>query len=74
MVSLSGGKDSTAMLLMMVERGEQIDEVVTCDTGKEWQGLYDHIDKLERETGIRFTRLKAEKTFESVRKTICVRG
>ena len=26
-VSLSGGKDSTAMLLMMIEKGMQIDEL-----------------------------------------------
>ena len=29
-VSLSGGKDSTAMLLMMLERGMQIDDIL-CD-------------------------------------------
>jgi len=28
-VSLSGGKDSTAMLLMMLEKGEQIDGIVS---------------------------------------------
>ena len=27
-VSLSGGKDSTAMLLMMLERGMQIDDIL----------------------------------------------
>ena len=32
-VSLSGGKDSTAMLLMMLERGMQIDCILFCDTG-----------------------------------------
>ncbi len=34
-VSLSGGKDSTAMLLMMPERGMQIDDILFCDTGSE---------------------------------------
>lgn len=63
-VSLSGGKDSTAMLLMMLERGEQVDEVVTCDTGKEWPQLIEHIDRLERDTGITFTRLMSEKSFD----------
>ena len=31
-VSLSGGKDSTAMLLLMIERGLPIDYVFTADT------------------------------------------
>lgn len=56
-VSLSGGKDSTAMLLMMLERGESVDEVVIFDTGWEFPEMYEHIDKLEREVGMRFTRL-----------------
>lgn len=29
-VSLSGGKDSTAMLLMMVEKGIKIDKILFC--------------------------------------------
>lgn len=56
-VSLSGGKDSTAMLLMMLERGEHIDEVIFFDSGKEFPEMYDHIDKLENDVGMRFTRL-----------------
>lgn len=32
-VSLSGGKDSTAMLLLMIERGMPIDMVLSADTG-----------------------------------------
>ena len=31
-VSLSGGKDSTAMLLMMLEKSYRIDEIIFCDT------------------------------------------
>jgi 7-cyano-7-deazaguanine synthase in queuosine biosynthesis len=30
-VSLSGGKDSTAMIEMMIERGEKIHSVIYCD-------------------------------------------
>ena len=56
-VSFSGGKDSTAMLLGMVERGMAIDEVVFVDTTKEFPGMYYHIDKLEQFTGIEITRL-----------------
>lgn len=63
-VSLSGGKDSTAMLLMMLERGEQIDEIITCDTGMEFPEMYQHLEKLEKEIGRSFTRLKAPYGFE----------
>ena len=32
-VSLSGGKDSTAMLLMLLEHGESVADVMFFDTG-----------------------------------------
>ena len=57
-VSLSGGKDSTAMLLMMLERGEQVDEVIFFDTGWEFPEMYEHIARVEADTGIEITRLK----------------
>ena len=46
-VSLSGGRDSTCMLLMMLERGEQIDDIVFFDWGKEYPEMYEHLEKLE---------------------------
>lgn len=63
-VSFSGGKDSTAMLLMMLEKNVQIDEVIWCDVGMEFPQMYDHIKKVEEYTGITFTKLKSEKSFE----------
>jgi 3'-phosphoadenosine 5'-phosphosulfate sulfotransferase (PAPS reductase)/FAD synthetase len=62
-VSLSGGKDSTAMLLMMLERGKPIHSVVWFDTGWEFPEMHEHIDKLERYIGFEFVRLKPEKSF-----------
>lgn len=56
-VSFSGGKDSTAMLLHMIELGEHIDEVINIDTGMEFPAMYDHIDKVRQiveSHGIRF--------------------
>ncbi|MBQ9455040.1 MAG: phosphoadenosine phosphosulfate reductase family protein [Thermoguttaceae bacterium] len=35
-ISFSGGKDSTALLHLMLERGEQIDEVIYFNGGWEW--------------------------------------
>jgi len=63
-VNLSGGKDSSALLLMMAERKMPIDVILFCDTGLEFESLYDHLDKLEKYVGIPITRIKAEKSFE----------
>ena len=63
-VSLSGGKDSTAMYLGMIERGMPIDCVLFCDTGLEFPAMYDHLARLEKETGRRITRIKAEHSYE----------
>jgi 3'-phosphoadenosine 5'-phosphosulfate sulfotransferase (PAPS reductase)/FAD synthetase len=47
-VSFSGGKDSAAMLLMMVERGEPVDAVVYFDAGEwEFPQMADHIATVE---------------------------
>ena len=50
-VSLSGGKDSTAMLLRMLEEGWPVDIILFCDTGLEFEAMYRHIDKLEQYIG-----------------------
>ena len=63
-ISLSGGKDSTAMLLMMLERGEDIHSVIFFDTGWEFPQMYDHIDKLEEYTGQKIWRLHPSLPFE----------
>lgn len=66
-VSFSGGKDSTAMLLRLMDLGEQIDEVVCCDTYKEFPVMYEHIAQIRQiveNKGIKFTLLKHERTFD----------
>lgn len=67
-VSLSGGKDSTAMLLLMIERDMPIDMVLTADTGMEFPEMYEHLAKLDkylyRERGIHLTTLRHPKGFE----------
>lgn len=66
-VTFSGGKDSTAMLLRMIELGEHIDEVICCDTTKEFPAMYRHIKKVKKvveAAGIKFTVLRAEKDFD----------
>lgn len=66
-VSFSGGKDSTAMVLHMIELGEHIDEVVTVDTGMEFPAMYNHIARVQgviESHGIKFTCLRAPHSFE----------
>jgi len=63
-VSFSGGKDSTAMLCGMKERGMKIDMILYCDTGIEFPAMYEHIKKVEQYIGVPITRLKSEKSFE----------
>lgn len=74
-LSLSGGKDSTALGLEWLKRHQQdpiaypLHEVITCDTGMEFQALYDHLNRLEQifmKSGIKFTRLKSDQTFEQI--------
>lgn len=67
-VSLSGGKDSTAMLLLMIERGLPIQAVLTADTGMEFPEMYEHLQKLNdylfAERGLHLTWLRHPKGFE----------
>lgn len=63
-ISLSGGKDSTAMLHMMLERGEPIHSVVFFDTGWEFPEMYDHLNLVEQKTGLQIIRLKHPQGFD----------
>lgn len=59
--SVSWGKDSLAMLLMLIERGEAPDEVVYYDTGMEFQAIYDTRDAVLPtldEHGVLYTELR----------------
>lgn len=62
--SLSGGKDSTAMVLRLVEEGWPLDFVMFCDTGLEFPQMYEHVERLEKALPIPVVRLKEEKGFE----------
>lgn len=63
-VSFSGGKDSTAMLLMMIEKDMPIDEIIFCDTGMEFPAMHRHINRVEKYIDREITRIKSKKTFE----------
>lgn len=72
-LSLSGGKDSTALALEWLKRHQQdpvtypLHEVLYCDTGMEFPAMVEHINRLEKiitDAGIKFAKLKSAKSFE----------
>jgi len=63
-VSFSGGKDSTAMLLLLIEKGIQIDKIIFCDTTLEFPELYEYIKKIENHIKIPITILKPKNTWD----------
>ena len=65
-VSFSGGKDSTLMLLMMLEKGMSVDDIIFADTGMEFQELYDYIDRIERYIRRKITRIRGGQTWDDL--------
>ena len=59
--SVSWGKDSLAMLLVLIRDGYKLDEVVFFDTGMEFDAIYDVRDQtlsMLKDRGIEYTELK----------------
>lgn len=62
-ISVSGGKDSTALLVLALSRCPAKSVVpIFCDTGNEHQAVYDYLIYLEQALGVSITRLKADFT------------
>ena len=60
-VSISGGKDSTACLLYMLERVNKENIIpVFCDTKWEADETYEYLDYLEKELDIEIVRIESE--------------
>jgi len=65
--SLSGGKDSVAMVHRIIKEGWRLDIVVFYDGGMEFKATYKvvaQVEKLCKKHGIKFVRLTPEKSFE----------
>lgn len=59
-ISVSGGKDSTATLLIALNRfGRDRVVPIFCDTGNEHEAVYTYLDYLESRLGITINRLRA---------------
>ena len=71
-ISVSGGKDSTALLLLAIEQHPENLSAVFADTGNEHQITYDYLDYLSERTNIPIQRVKADFTDELKRKAIYV--
>ena len=64
--SVSFGKDSLAMLLLILEKGLPLHEVVFYDTGMEFQAIYsirDRILPILEEHGVKYTELHPPRPF-----------
>ena len=71
-VSWSGGKDSSTMLIRMVEEGLPIDDIVfievmaTPTLGGELPEMYEYIGKMERYIGRKITVVRSVLDFDTV--------
>lgn len=62
-LSLSGGKDSTALAVYMKDRQLEM-EYVFCDTGSELPETYEYLGKIENYLGKKIVRLNSGKPFD----------
>lgn len=57
-VCFSGGKDSTAMLIHLLETNQQIDEILYVDVGDWiWKSAQTHIHQVEKKLNVNITQL-----------------
>jgi len=78
-ISISFGKDSTAMLLLLIEKGYPLHEAVFYNTGMEFQAIYNVRDMIVpylESKGIKYTELHPEKPFlwNMFERPVCKRG
>ena len=68
-LSFSGGKDSTFLLLELIRRKYPLDEVQFFDTKWEYPVMYEHIEKCRKlceDNGIKFTTLYSPHDFDDL--------
>lgn len=72
-VSVSGGKDSAATLLIAIERCARESIIpIFCDTGNEHQAVYEYLAYLEQALDITIHRLKADFSEQIARKRMFI--
>jgi 3'-phosphoadenosine 5'-phosphosulfate sulfotransferase (PAPS reductase)/FAD synthetase len=65
-VSLSGGKDSTAMLIMMLEDDYKIEEIIFADTTVEFPEMYEYLKEVEKYINKPIKILKPKKSWDEL--------
>ena len=64
-VCYSGGKDSTAMLIHLLETNQQIDDILYVDVGDWiWESSEEHLNKVETILDVKITRLTVEEVIK----------
>jgi len=63
-LSFSGGANSVAMLLMLIERGERPDVILHADTGMLFPEEYEFMERVEDYIGQKITHLQPKRTWE----------
>ena len=64
--SVSFGKDSLAMLLLLLEKKMPLDEVIFYNSEMEFQAIYDIRDRIRpvlEQRGVRFTEVRPDASF-----------
>ncbi len=62
-LGLSGGKDSTALAILMHKEVPQM-EYFFCDTGKELAETYEYLERIKARLGIKIKYLNSERDFD----------
>ena len=64
--ALSGGKDSTAMLHLLIKQGKTPDRVYFFDTEWEFPCMYEHLNMVERKTGLHIEKIRSYRPFDDL--------
>jgi len=62
-VSFSGGKDSTAMLHLLLNQGVQVDKVLYFETEWDFPQMADHLALVTRKTGLPIVKVRYYRHF-----------
>lgn len=69
--NLSGGRDSSAMIIKWLESNNPLDYIIFCDTKYEFKEMYEYLDKLDEYLKRKFnksiTRLENKLVFAKIR-------
>jgi len=66
-ISFSGGKDSTAMLLRMLEKKMRIDEIIYFSAKDwDWEFIGKHFEQIEKREKIKITILESDKDWNQI--------